>query len=239
MYFINGFSSPLDSDEDLVTVLATHFRLSSSSSPSRSPSRLVRFLTRENRKLLLSFLFFFFLLSNNPMSYPNVASMNQPMTTMYNALANGGNVMSSHVNHMRQFYGGQRSSSSLMPHHQQQQQQLQQHAQQQQQHMMASAQAQQQQYGGPPMTNGGGVVGSNARITNTQQRNALRTAVTVPASEIIDLSSPPSSPGLSTQPSDSISVSPPWDLKRIAERQWGSSESSHNIAYKVNNNNKQ
>lgn len=170
--------------------------------------------------------------------------MNQPMTSMYNAMANGGNGMSSHVNQMRQFYGGQRSASNgQMPHHQQQQQQqLQQHSQQQQQqqHMIASAQAQQQQYGGPPMTNGGGVVSSNARITNTQQRNALRTAVTIPASEIIDLSSPPSSPGPSSQTSDSISrVSPSWDLKRIAERQWGSAESSHNIAYKVNNNNKQ
>lgn len=178
------------------------------------------------------------------MSYPNVAPMSthQSMTNMYNHMTNGGNVMSSHASHMRQFYGGQRSigSGQMQHHQQQQQQQLQHHSQQQQQqHLIASAQAQQQQYGRPSMTNGG-AVGSNGRITNTQQRNALRSSVTAPASEIIDLSSPPSSPGPSAQSSDQISrVSPSWDLKKIAERQWGSPEASHNIAYKVNNINQQ
>lgn len=174
------------------------------------------------------------------MSYPNIASISQSMTTMYNPMTNGGNVMSSHVNHMRQFYGSQRSvSNGQMQHHQQQQQQQHQQ-QQQQQHMVASAQAQQQQYGGvPPMTNGG-VGGSNARITNTQQRNALRSTVTAPASEIIDLSSPPSSPGPSSvQSTETVNrVVASWDLKKIAERQW-MSDSPLNVAYKVNNNNKQ
>lgn len=77
--------------------------------------------------------------------------------------------------------------------------------------------------------------GANARIVNTQPRNALRnvtSAATAPVSEVIDLSSPPSSPipqsaTTDTRRFDGI------ELKRIPERPWRH-ETSNNAAYKVN-----
>lgn len=166
--------------------------------------------------------------SSNPMSYTNViASLNQPITTLYNNTMANNNVMSQ-SNQMRQYYNGQRPNNSgqvQQPQQQQQQHQQQQQLIQQQQQLITAPQV--QSYGNPTLP----VVGSNARTTNTQQRNALRNITTAPASEIIDLSSPPSSPGLQTPP-ESVRISSVWDLKRIPERPWGQ-ESVSNAAYKV------
>jgi len=74
--------------------------------------------------------------------------------------------------------------------------------------------------------------GSNARVTNTQQRNALRAAAaasTIQPSEIIDLSSPPSSPVPQTTAPDNVG----WELKKIPERPWANDAPS--VAYKVSN----
>lgn len=149
------------------------------------------------------------------------------MTTMYNQMTNG-NVMSSHSNQMRQFYTGQRTNSNG-PSQQQIQQQLHQQLQQQQQQII-TVPAVQPSYGGQSMT----VNGTNARITNTQQRNALRNMpiTTPPVSEIIDLSSPPSSPGPPQTSQDTVRTMPGWELKRIPERPWGH-DSQNNAAYKV------
>lgn len=144
---------------------------------------------------------------------------------MYNQMTNG-SVMSSHSNQMRQFYNGQRTNSSGPS-----QQQLQLHQQLQQQQQIIAVPTVQSSYGGQSMT----VNGTNARITNTQQRNALRNMpiTTPPVSEIIDLSSPPSSPGPLPQTSqDTVRTMSGWELKRIPERPWGH-DSQNNAAYKV------
>jgi len=135
----------------------------------------------------------------------------------------------SHSNQFRQFYNnGQRSNSGGV--HSQQQIQL----QQQLQHQIISIPQTQQSYGGQSMT----LNGSNARITNTQQRNALRNVapvITASESEIIDLSSPPSSPipQVPLQQETTVCHNSGWELKRIPERPWAH-DSSNNAAYKVN-----
>lgn len=130
-------------------------------------------------------------------------------TTMYNPASA---TVVSHANQLRQFYGSQRSISTG-------------HIQPQQQ-MITISQAQ-QPFGSQSIQNL-----NSGRMTNTQQRNAMRNS-TVPASEIIDLSSPPSSP---TPQSDSSRANGnPWDLKKIPERPWGHDQ-QNNAAYKVNNN---
>lgn len=140
------------------------------------------------------------------------------MTTMYNPMTNG-NVMS-HSNQMRQFYT-QRSNNN-----QAQQQQLQQQQVQQQQQINTISQTTLQSYSGQSV---------HGRLTNTQQRNALRNAgsvVVAPPTEIIDLSSPPSSPVPPTvQENPRANIG--WELTRIPERTWAH-DTSNNAAYKVN-----
>lgn len=136
------------------------------------------------------------------------------MTTMYNPL-NNSNVMT-HSNQMQQFYTQSASNIS-----QTDQQQI-----QQQQQINTTPQIQ-QSYNGQSM---------HGRLTNTQQRNALRNVgpiVITPATEIIDLSSPPSSPVPPTVQETSIRPSVGWEITRIPERTWAH-DSSNNAAYKVN-----
>lgn len=86
-------------------------------------------------------------------------------------------------------------------------------------------------YNLPVITNGT----TNARVTNTQQRNALRNSVqttSIPASEIIDLSSPPTSPVPQPAVLDTVRSTPGWELKRMPERSW-QHDSPNSIAYKV------
>jgi len=133
----------------------------------------------------------------------------------------------SHSNQLRQFYSGQRSNSGGVH---SQQQILQQ--QQQLPHQIITVSQTQQPYGSQSMT----LNGSNARVTNTQQRNALRNiahVITASDSEIIDLSSPPSSPTPQGVPQETVHNNFGWELKRIPERPWVQ-DSSNNVAYKVN-----
>lgn len=148
-----------------------------------------------------------FLIRSNPGSYSSVPISHTPMYNPVNSNA-------SHSNQIRHFYGSQRSSNT---------------SQIQQQQQMVSVPQGQQSYGGQTLQNGN----TNGRMTNTQQRNALRNAAALaaPASEIIDLSSPPSSP--TPQNDSSRANGNPWDLKRIAERPWGH-DTQNNAAYKVN-----
>lgn len=71
------------------------------------------------------------------------------------------------------------------------------------------------------------------RFTNTQQRNVLRNVGPVITTEIIDLSTPPSSPVPSPEPEAFLCPNVGWELTRIPERTFlqGSSTS---VAYKVN-----
>lgn len=119
------------------------------------------------------------------------------------------------TNQIRQFYGNNpRSNNGNQVQVQQQQQQ------------QINSSLVQQAYGTHVPVNS-----SNARVTNTQQRNALRNiaaAVTTQASEIIDLSSPPSSPT-----PQNVQSNNGWELKRIPDRPWGH-DTSNNVAYKVN-----
>lgn len=97
--------------------------------------------------------------------------------------------------------------------------------QQQQSYVLATTQSQ-PTFNSQSMT----MNGSNARVTNTQQRNALRAASvasTIQPSEIIDLSSPPSSPAPQTTAPDNVG----WELKKIPERPWANDAPS--VAYKV------
>lgn len=128
-----------------------------------------------------------------------------------------GSVMSQ-PNQMRQFYNGQRTNGHS-------QQQI--HPQLQQQ--IITVPTVQQSYGGQSMA----VNGTNTRVTNTQQRNALRNMPITTPSEIIDLSSPPSSPGPSQTSQEIIRTSAGWELQRIPERPWVHDAQS-NAAYKVN-----
>jgi len=134
---------------------------------------------------------------------------------MYNPMTNS-NVMS-HSSQMRQLYT-QRAINNNQP----QQPQLQQ--QQIQQHQQMTTPQTQQSYSG-----------QSGRLTNTQQRNALRNVgpiVIAPATEIIDLSSPPSSPVPPAVQESSIRPNVGWELTRIPERMWAH-DSSNNAAYKV------
>lgn len=128
----------------------------------------------------------------------------------------------SHSNHVQQFYRTQtqlNSNNNQAPQHQQQS-------------YVLSATQSQPAYNNQSMS----VNGSNGgRVTNTQQRNALRTAASatnVPPSEIIDLSSPPSSPPPQPVAQDTIRTNGGWELKKIPERPWAH-ESPNNVAYKV------
>jgi len=140
----------------------------------------------------------------------------------------------SHSNQLRQFYSGQRSNSGGVHSQQQilQQQQQQQQLQQQLPHQIITVSQMQQPYGSQSMT----LNGSNARVTNTQQRNALRNiahVITPSDTEIIDLSSPPSSPTPQAAPQETVHNNYGWELKEIPERPWVQ-DSSNNAAYKVN-----
>jgi len=140
---------------------------------------------------------------------------------MYNPMTNG-NVMS-HSSQMRQFYN-QRSNNNQAQQQQLQQQQIQQIQQQQQ--IITTPQTQ-QPYSGQSV---------HGRLTNTQQRNALRNAgsvVVAPPLEIIDLSSPPSSPGPPAVQENPLRPNIGWELTRIPERMWAH-DTSNNAAYKVN-----
>lgn len=162
---------------------------------------------------------------SNPVSYSNVP-INQPMTTMYSPMTNN-NIMS-HSNQLRQFYSGQCSNSGGVH---SQQQILQQQQQQQLQQQIITVSQTQQPYGSQSMA----LNGSNARITNTQQRNALRNiahVITTSDPEIIDLSSPPSSPTPQASPLETVHNNLGWELKGIPERSWVQ-DSSNNAAYKI------
>jgi len=141
----------------------------------------------------------------------------------------------SHSNQMQQFYNQCPSNNS-----QAQQQQVQQHQQQQQQQQHSRPQQQQQiittpqvqpYYSGPTSV--------QCRLTNTQQRNALRNVapiVITPATEIIDLSSPPSSPAPTPVQDAPLRPKGGFKLKKIPERTvTQDSDSTNNPAYKVHN----
>ncbi|CAI6347618.1 unnamed protein product [Macrosiphum euphorbiae] len=152
----------------------------------------------------------------NTVSYSSVVPISQCITTMYNPMTNG-NVMS-HSSQMRQFYN-QRANNN-----QAQQQQLQQQQMQQQQQITTPQT--QQPYNGQSL---------HGRLTNTQQRNALRNAgpaVIAPPLEIIDLSSPPSSPVPPAVQENPLRPNIGWELTRIPERMWAH-DTSNNAAYKI------
>jgi len=116
-------------------------------------------------------------------------------------------------NQIQQVYGQRAINNS----------QAQQQLQQQQQQIITTPQTQ-HSYSGQP------VYGC---LTNTQQRNALRNVAPIITTEIIDLSTPPSSPDSSPEPENSLRPNVGWELRRIPERIFlqGSSTSA---AYKVN-----
>jgi len=138
----------------------------------------------------------------------------------------------SHSNQVQQFYNQRPSNNSqtqqqVQQHQQQQQQQQQQPQQQQQQQTITTPQV--QAYSNPTSVHG--------RLTNTQQRNAIRNVAPVvitPATEIIDLSSPPSSPAPTPVQDTPLRPNVGWELNKIAERMWAQ-DSTNNAAYKVNN----
>jgi len=135
---------------------------------------------------------------------------------MYNPMTNG-NVMS-HSNQMRQFYTQHSNNSQA----QQQQQQI----EQQQQNIIITPQ--------PQQSNSGKSV--HGRLTNTQQRNALKNAGPVanaPPIEIIDLLSPPSSPVPPAVQENSLRPRITLEITRIPERAW-EHDTANNVAYKVN-----
>lgn len=161
----------------------------------------------------------FLFVLNSAVPYSNNVAISPATTTMYNPMSTSSTI--SHSNHMQQFYRTQTqlsSNNNQVP------------LQQQQSYVLSATQSQ-PTYNNQPMS----LNGSNARVTNTQQRNALRTvtsATNVPPSEIIDLSSPPSSPPPQTIAQDTIRSTVGWELKKIPERPWAH-ESSNNVAYKV------
>ncbi|CAI6370675.1 unnamed protein product [Macrosiphum euphorbiae] len=76
----------------------------------------------------------------------------------------------------------------------------------------------------------------NDRLTNTQQRKALRNAAPVaiaPPSEIIDLTSPSSSSIPPTVQKNSLRPIITWEAIRIPERIWRESVTLNNVAYKI------
>ncbi|XP_029341362.1 uncharacterized protein LOC115033248 [Acyrthosiphon pisum] len=153
----------------------------------------------------------------NTVSYSNIVPISQCITTMYNLTTNV-NVMS-HSSQMRQFYN-QRSNNN-----QAQQQQLQLKQIQQQQQIITTPQTQ-QPYSGKSV---------HGRLTNTQKRNTLKNAGTVvvaPSLEIIDLSSPPSSPVPPTVQNNPLLPDNIWELTRIPE-QISRLDTSNNAPYKI------
>lgn len=133
---------------------------------------------------------------------------------MYNPITNS-NVISC-SNQIRQLYSQRAINNS------QAQQQL-----QQQQQIITTPQTQ-QSYSDQSVYSG---------FTNTQQRKALRNVrpiVTTPATETIDLSTPPSSPVPSSVPETSLLPNIGWEFMKITERML-LQESSIIAAYKVNN----
>ncbi|XP_050440186.1 uncharacterized protein LOC126845547 isoform X2 [Adelges cooleyi] len=137
----------------------------------------------------------------NPVSYAN-ASMNQQMTTMYNQMVNNSAMPTN--GQIRQFFNSsQRGQGQMIT---------------------------PQSYGQPMPTSV-----PSSRMSNTQQRNNMRNInpapVPVQASEIIDLSSPPSSPAPPSQPPVQ-DQSRGWELKKIPDRAWGH-DSQNNAAYKI------
>lgn len=161
---------------------------------------------------------YFWFVFDSAVPYTNNVAISQA-TTMYNPMSTSSTI--SHSNHVQQFYRTQtqlNSNNNQAP-------------QQQQQSYALSATQSQPTYNNQPIS----VNGSNGRVTNTQQRNALRTvtsATIVPPSEIIDLSSPPSSPPPQPVAQDTVRTNAGWDLKKIPERPWAH-ETSNNVAYKV------
>jgi len=149
---------------------------------------------------------------SNTVSYSNVP-ISQCMTTV-NPQMTYSNVMS-HSNQIRQLYN-QRAINNV-----QAQQQI------QQQHLVTTPQTQQLCSGQP-------VYG---RFSNTQQRNAFRNVtpiVTTSATEVIDLSTPPSSPIPipSTVHEAFLHTDVGLELTRIPERMWPH-QTSNSSAYKV------
>jgi len=162
--------------------------------------------------------------------YSNNTAISQALTTIYNTpLSNSNNGSTAHSNQMRHYYNSQRSNNNgqaLQQLHLLQQQQI---TNPQVQPPSYSSQSNQS------MLNNG----SNARITNTQQRNALRSVtpnIITQNNEIIDLSSPPSSPVPQTVVHDTNRSSEGWVLKRIPERTctWAN-DPPNSATYKVNN----
>lgn len=142
------------------------------------------------------------------------------MTTVYNPMTNGNDM--SHSNQIRQLYGLHAINNS-QAHQQLQQRQIQQHQQQQQQ-IMTTPQTQ-QSYRRQPVY---------GRFTNTQQRNTLRNVGTIGitiSTEIIDLSTPPSSPVHSTVQETSVHPNVGWEFTRIPNQMW--TQSTLSSAYKV------
>ncbi|CAH1711528.1 unnamed protein product [Aphis gossypii] len=154
----------------------------------------------------------------NTASYSNTVPVTQP--TMYNPVPSS-SVMSHSSQNMQQFYNQRPSNTSQA----QQQQQQQQQQPQQQQQIITTPQV--QPYSSQTSMHG--------RLTNTQQRNAIRNVAPVvitPATEIIDLSSPPSSPAPTPVQDAPLRPNVGWELKKIPERMWAQ-DSSNNAAYKI------
>ncbi|XP_050064024.1 uncharacterized protein LOC114128389 isoform X2 [Aphis gossypii] len=164
---------------------------------------------------------------SNTVSYSNTVPISQCMTIMYNPVPSS-SVMS-HSNQMQQFYIQRPSNNS-----QAQQQQVQQHQQQLQQRQHQPQQLQQiiitpqvQPYSGPRSV-------MHGRLTNTQQRNAIKNVapvVNTRATEIIDLSSPPSSPTPTPVQYAPLSPNVGFKLKRIPEHT--PEHSTNNAAYMI------
>ncbi|KAE9525153.1 hypothetical protein AGLY_014567 [Aphis glycines] len=158
-------------------------------------------------------------------SYSNTVPNSQCITTIYNPVPSSSVI--SHSNQIQQFYNQYPSNNSQARQQQMQQQQVQQHQQQQQQQQQQIITTQVQPYRGPISVHG--------RLTNTQQRNAIRNVapfVFTPASEIIDLSSPPSSPAPTPVQDARLRPNVGWELKKIPERIWAQG-STNNAAYKI------
>ncbi|XP_029345760.1 uncharacterized protein LOC115034126 [Acyrthosiphon pisum] len=146
-------------------------------------------------------------------SYSNVIPICQCINTINNPITNGN--VTSHSSQMRQFYTQRPNNSQA-----QQQPQI-----QQQQQIITTPQTQ-QPYSGQS---------AHGRLTNTQQRNALsnaRPVVTAPPLEIIDLSSPPSSPVPPAAQENPLRPNIAWELTRIPEWTWAH-DTSNNDAYKI------
>ncbi|KAE9544075.1 hypothetical protein AGLY_001764 [Aphis glycines] len=164
---------------------------------------------------------------SNTVSYSNTVPISQCMTIMYNPVPSS-SVMS-HSNQMQQFYIQRPSNNS-----QAQQQQVQQHQQQLQQRQHQPQQLQQiiitpqvQPYSGPRSV-------MHGRLTNTQQRNAIKNVAPVVitrATEIIDLSSPPSSPAPTPVQDAPLSSYVELKFKRIPEHT--PEHSTNNAAYMI------